>query len=136
LSTGEISPEQMNVIMEKTKYDERLSFQMKRSLIEEWIGLSDTTEVLRIWENQQIKSVENDFFDSFIIKIAKRIHGKSGKNQFMKSARLIGAVIGHMTQYTGDAFIQKRLLHLIEMGTFEYEGTLDSMRNYSVRLVQ
>ncbi|MDR7071715.1 DUF1835 domain-containing protein [Fictibacillus barbaricus] len=135
LRTGEISPENMKIIMEKTKQDESLSEQMKQTLIDEWAELNQTNEILRIWEDHQIKSVESDYFDSFIVKMAKRIHGKRA-GEFMKAARLIGTVIGHMTQYTGDAFIQHRLIHLIKKGTFEYKGTLNSMRNYSVRLVE
>jgi hypothetical protein len=134
LRTGEISPENMKIIMEKTKQDDGLSEQMKQSIVDEWAELNETNEILRIWEDHKIKSVESDYFDSFIIKMAKRIHGKR-PGEFMKAVRLIGTVIGHMTEYTGDAFIQYRLHHLIEKGTFEYEGTLDSMRNYSVRLV-
>ncbi|WNB90885.1 DUF1835 domain-containing protein [Bacillus sp. NEB1478] len=135
LRTGEISPENMNIIMKKTKDDERLPLEKKQLFINEWNQLNETREILRIWEDHKIKSVESDYFDSFIIKMAKRIHGKRS-GDFMKAPRLIGTVLGHMTQYTGDAFIQNRLLHLIEKGTFEYEGTLDSMRNYSIRLVK
>lgn len=52
----------------------------------------------------------------------------------MKSARLIGEVIGHLDQYMGDAFFEYRLRKLIEKGVFEMEGNLKAMRYYSVRL--
>lgn len=52
----------------------------------------------------------------------------------MKAPRLIGEVIGHMEQYTGDEWIEYRLRHLIEQGIFEYRGELHAMRYYEVKL--
>lgn len=53
---------------------------------------------------------------------------------YIKSARLIGEVTGHLNQYIGDQFIEYRLRNLIEQGIFEYEGSLAGMRYYNIRL--
>ena len=70
-----------------------------------------------------------------IIKRAKNLHGKKKSNKFMKSARVIGEVLGHLDQYVGDSFLEYRLKKLIEKGIFESEGSLEAMRFYSVRLL-
>ncbi|WP_420491750.1 DUF3658 domain-containing protein, partial [Neobacillus drentensis] len=36
--------------------------------------------------------------------------------------------------YVGDDFLEYRLRKLIEKGTFEYKGSLEAMRSYSVKL--
>ena len=69
-----------------------------------------------------------------IVKRAKKLHGKKKTNEFMKSARLIGEVLGHLDQYVGDSFLEYRLKMMIEEGIFESEGNLQAMRFYSVRL--
>jgi hypothetical protein len=136
MQTGEISPEQMKVILEKTRDDERLSITLREQLVEEWHELSRRNEVLRVWEDAQIRSVQENYLDSFMIEIAAELHGKRGKREFVKSARIVGEVLGRHEQYVGDEFIEYRLLHLIEKGVFEFEGTLNGMRNYSVRLAE
>lgn len=52
----------------------------------------------------------------------------------MKAARLIGEVIGHMQQYTGDQWIEYRLRDLIAKEIFAYRGDLNAMRLYEVKL--
>lgn len=37
----------------------------------------------------------------------------------MKSARLIGDILGHIEQHVGDSFLEFRLKKLIEAGVFE-----------------
>ncbi|CEG27120.1 DUF3658 domain-containing protein [Bacillus sp. B-jedd] len=50
------------------------------------------------------------------------------------SARLVGEVYGHIFQYIGDSFIEYRVRKLIEAGIFEYKGSLEAMRCYSIKL--
>ena len=52
----------------------------------------------------------------------------------MKSARLIGEVLGHLEQYIGDAYVEYRVRQLILNDTFEIKGVPKAMRFYSVRL--
>lgn len=48
--------------------------------------------------------------------------------------RIIGEVYGRIEQYVGDDFLEYRLRKLIEKGAFEYEGSLEAMRSYSIKL--
>ncbi|MFK5707552.1 DUF1835 domain-containing protein [Lysinibacillus boronitolerans] len=137
LNTGEISSKKLQVIYEKDQ-SKSLSEYERKGLEEEWMALADTKETLRICRNEEIKSVREKFYDQYIINMAKKlqIEREQAKEpeSFMKSARLIGEVIGHLDQYMGDAFFEYRLRKLIEKGVFEMEGNLKAMRYYSVRL--
>jgi hypothetical protein len=100
----------------------------------EWLDLSGTDEVLRIWENGGIKSAQEDYYDSFIIDIVKNLHTEYGSKDFIKASRVIGEALGRSEQIISDAFIEYRLRHLIYKGVFEIKGIPKSMRHYSVKL--
>lgn len=136
LHTGEIPPEKLQVIYEQSKNEPPLSQHERMDLEKEWLSLSESQNTLRIWRNGRIQSVPEDYFDEFMIKRAKYLHRKPKLNGFMKSARLIGEVMGHLDQFVGDAFLEYRLKKLITVGVFEVEGSLEAMRFYSVRLKQ
>lgn len=133
LRTGELSPEQLQIIYENERINS-LTIEQRKVLENEWLALADYNENLRIWNNEKIESVREDFYDSYIIDMAKEIQLERASNDFMKSARLIGAVIGYLEQYVGDSFFEYRLRKLIEEGIFEMEGELKAMRFYSIRL--
>ncbi|MFB6468735.1 DUF1835 domain-containing protein [Cytobacillus sp. Hz8] len=136
LHAGEIPPEKLQVIYEQSKNEPPLSQHERMDLEKEWLSLSESQDTLRIWRNGRIQSVPEDYFDEFMIKRAKYLHRKPKLNGFMKSARLIGEVLGHLDQFVGDAFLEYRLKKLITVGVFEVEGSLEAMRFYSVRLKQ
>lgn len=64
----------------------------------------------------------------------KNFHEKKNNKEFIKSAKIIGEVIGHLNQYVGDQFIEYRILRLIVDGVFDMEGVPRAMRYYSIRL--
>ncbi|MBP2243272.1 hypothetical protein J2Z40_003871 [Cytobacillus eiseniae] len=136
--TGEIPPEKLQVIYEESKANASLPPHERMELEEEWGALADTKATLRIWRNEKIRAVEEDYYDQYMINLAKKLQTERERENepeaFMKSARLIGEVIGHLDQYLGDSFVEYRLRKLIEKGVFEMEGNLKAMRYYSVRL--
>ncbi|MBT2218101.1 DUF1835 domain-containing protein [Virgibacillus dakarensis] len=133
LHTGEIPPEKLQFIYEQD-YGKFFTDHDREDLEKDWQDFAESHETLRIWRNGRIQSVPEDYYDEFIIKKAKKLHGKRKTKDFMKSARLIGEVLGHLDQYVGDTFLEYRLKKLIEAGVFEFEGSLEAMRFYSVRL--
>lgn len=133
LHTGEIPPEKLQFIYEQD-YGKFFTDHDREDLEKDWKDLADSYETLRTWRNGRIQSVPEDFYDEFIIKKAKKLHGKRKTKDFIKSARLIGEVLGHLDQYVGDTFLEYRLKKLIEAGVFESEGSLEAMRFYSIRL--
>ncbi|ATP40358.1 hypothetical protein CSE16_10040 [Solibacillus sp. R5-41] len=134
LHTGEIISEKLRLIYEKGRMVPPISQEQREKLEKEWQELSSTQEVLRVWENKEIKSVDVAYYDDYIINKAKKLHTERKNNDFMKSARLIGEVIGYLDQYIGDEFFEYRVRHLIMNGVFEIEGVPKAMRFYSVRL--
>ena len=137
LHTGEIAPEKLQILYEKSQ-SSFLSKHERKELVEEWAALADRNETLRIWENGEIKNVKENYYDQYIINMAKKLlmerEQEEEPEEFMKSARLIGEVLGHLDQYMGDTFFEYRLRMLIEKGVFEMEGHLKAMRFYSVKL--
>ncbi|MCT8136684.1 DUF1835 domain-containing protein [Anaerobacillus sp. CMMVII] len=136
LHTGEVSPEKLHVLYKQMKQASPLSQQEREDLEEEWLALSESKENLRIWRNGRIVSVSESHFDELIIYRAKKLRSKQKVNEYTNSVRLIGEVFGHLDQYVGDAFLEYRLRKLIEAGIFDVEGSLKSMRYYSVKLKQ
>ena len=133
LHTGEIPTEKLQIIYEQG-HGKFFTDHDREDLEKDWLSLSESQETLRIWRNGKIQSVPEDFYDEFIIKRAKKLHSKQKIKDFMKSARLIGEVLGHLDQYVGDEFLEYRLKKLIKEGVFESEGSIEAMRFYSVKL--
>ncbi|WP_110926426.1 DUF1835 domain-containing protein [Bacillus massiliglaciei] len=137
LHTGEIPPEKWTMMYKEDRFAS-MSMDERGKMETEWEALADTKETLRIWKNEKIKSVNEDYYDSFMINMTKKLQLEREREQesepFMKSARLIGEVIGHLNQYVGDDFLEYRLRKLIEMGVFEKTGSLKAMRYYSIRV--
>ena len=133
LHTGEIPTEKLQIIY-KQGHGKFFTDHDREDLEKDWLSLSESQETLRIWRNGKIQSVPEDYYDEFIIKRAKKLHSQQKIKDFMKSARLIGEVLGHLDQYVRDEFLEYRLKKLIKEGVFESEGSLEAMRFYSVKL--
>ncbi|EWG13200.1 DUF1835 domain-containing protein [Cytobacillus firmus] len=129
--SGEAAPEKLKIILEKNM-GSPLAAEERTGLVSDWQALSKTKEVLRIWEDNEIHSVHESYFDDYIIESAKKLH-KSNKG-FIKSARLIGEVIGHLDEPIGDGFAEYRVRSLIYNGVFAIKGIPKSMRFYSIKL--
>lgn len=134
--TGEIAPEKLLAIRGIYKEVSPLTKEERQALENEWETLREEHTVLRIWENNRVVSVSEDYIDNFIIQCARSLETDGFPDQFYKSARLVGEVLGHFEQYVGDSFIEYRLKTLIQKGVFQMKGSLQSMRFYSIRLSQ
>ncbi|WP_410982759.1 DUF1835 domain-containing protein [Bacillus cereus] len=130
-ATGELSPEQLAIIYEKYENSVLLTEEERKGFEQEWKLLSETTDLLRIWNENQVQSVPEDYFDYYIIECAEKLETTGS---FCKAPRLIGEVLGHIEQVIGDIFLEYRLRKLIQQGVFEMEGTLKAMRYYSIKL--
>lgn len=134
LHMGELSPEQLKQIYENEKKGNVLTQTERKAFEQQWEQLCENKEVLRIWESNQIMSVPETFYDEYIINTVKKSHQKKNHNDFIKSARIIGEVIGHLNQYVGDQFIEYRVRRLIVDGIFDMEGVPKAMRYYSIKI--
>ncbi|WP_318614539.1 DUF1835 domain-containing protein [Sporosarcina sp. YIM B06819] len=97
--------------------------------------VSNEPYLIRTWKNNELWHNTNiDCDDDFIIACAKRMHAEEETSDFIKAARVVGEVCGHMEQYRGIEWIEYRLRCLIEQGIFDYEGDLKAMRFYQVKV--
>lgn len=131
--TGGPDPEKLNKILQK-KLSSPLTKEERRQFEKGWLTLSASKDVLRIWKNQSIIAVNEDYFDEFIISTAQRLHSKKREKDFIKAARIIGEVYARIDQHVGDAYLEDRLRALIYKGVFDIKGIPKGMRYYSVKL--
>ena len=134
LYMGELSSEHLKQIYENKENIHALTQTERKIYEQQWEQLCSDKGVLRIWESNKIVSVPENFYDQFIINTVKKSHQKKKHNDFIKSARIIGGVIGHLNQYVGDGFIEYRVRRLIVDGIFDMEGVPKAMRYYSIKI--
>ncbi|KAB7672050.1 DUF1835 domain-containing protein [Bacillus sp. B1-b2] len=132
--SGEISPDKIGIMYENNREENYITIEERAGIQRDWEQLSSNKEVLRIWKNNRIINVNQNYYDEYIITTLKRLHLEKKSEDFIKSARLIGEVLGHVDQYIGDQYFEYRVRHLIVNGELEIEGVPKAMRYYSVKL--
>lgn len=131
--TGEVLSEKLKIIYQK-KLTKPLTIEERTRFEKEWIALSETKGIVRIWECNKIQAVNENYFDGLIVSTAHKLHAKQKEKDFIKSGRLIGDVYGQTDTNVGDAFLEYRLRSLVYEGVFEIKGIPKGMRYYSVKL--
>ncbi|MEC1981983.1 DUF1835 domain-containing protein [Bacillus cereus] len=129
--TGELPPESLALFQKSFIKLPYLTEEKRMKFEHEWDKLSESIECLRVWKENEVHSVQEDYFDQFIIECAKSV---GADREFLKAPRVIGEALGLVEQLVGDTFLEYRLKQLIKQEVFEFEGTLDEMRFYSVKL--
>ncbi|CAG9606950.1 DUF1835 domain-containing protein [Pseudoneobacillus rhizosphaerae] len=133
IHTGQLNPEDARLLFEKNKNNKPLSNHERKQFQAEWKVFSETTEVLRVWENGKIKGVPEDHFDPQIIWTIERLHANQEVKDFIKAGSLISEILTYGDEYDS-YFLEYRIRTLIYNGVFELKGIPKSMRHYSVRL--
>ncbi|QOS81707.1 DUF1835 domain-containing protein [Paenibacillus sp. JNUCC31] len=136
LRTGEIISEKLISMWRHCVGAEPLSLEERRHMEQEWMNLAVQPGLLRLMKNGEIQSVPEDAIDEYIMQKAREITLTRQPGEFIKAARVVGEVLGHLEQALGDAFIEYRIRQLIIQGRLEMEGRPHAMRFYSVRLPQ
>lgn len=131
--TAMIHPEKLKEMYEKN-VAKLLSDEEKSHIRKEWIALSESKAVLRIWQNREITFVNESHFDSFIITTIQKLHAEHGHKDFILAAKIIGEVLNLLEGNVFDAFLEYRIRELVYNGVFEIKGILKDMRSYSVRV--
>ncbi|PEQ47774.1 hypothetical protein COK00_09275 [Bacillus cereus] len=129
--TGELAPESLALIQKSFVELPYLTVEKRMQFEHEWDSLSKSTEFLRVWTDNEVHSVQEDYFDQFIIECAKRVGADKG---FTKAPIVIGEALGLVEQLVGDTFLEYRLKQLIKKEVFEFVGSLEEMCFYSVKL--
>jgi len=129
--TGELAPESLALFQKSFAELPYLTEEKRMELEHEWNRLSNSTELLRVWKENKVHSVLEEYFDQFIIECAKSV---GADREFLKAPRVIGEALGLVDQLVGDTFLEYRLKELIKREVFECKGSLEEMRFYSVKL--
>lgn len=134
LHSGEIPPEQLQKVFGEINDSRPLDRETRMALEREWQSLANQHHVLRIWDGEKIRNVDETYFDAYLLKTIENLHADNENYDFMKAARVIGEALGHCDQTVGDSYFEYRLRQLIYNGALEIKGVPRSMRNYSVRM--
>ncbi|TFD99504.1 DUF1835 domain-containing protein [Jeotgalibacillus salarius] len=105
----------------------------RRRYEQEWESLSDMGGTLRIWKNQQVQAVNENYYDSLILSIAANMTDDQGDG-FVKAARIIGEALGRIDDVVSDMFLEYRVRCLVYSGIFEIKGIPKSMMHYTVSM--
>ncbi|QZY54952.1 DUF1835 domain-containing protein [Crassaminicella profunda] len=119
---GECSPEEINHLILTMK---KLEKEKWNDFISDWEHLRKSKENLRILKDEII-GVDESYYDQEILS--------NCTFNFKKAARIIGATMGKSDQLVGDTFIDYRVRKLIESGKIEYQGKLETMRDFEIRV--
>jgi len=133
LYSGEISFEKIQAVFGEMTVSGPLTIEARRELEREWLALAQSREVLRIWNGNSIVSVEEDYFDSYLLQKVEELHNARQNREFIKAARVIGEAMGYCEEYVGDSFFEYRLRNLVYNGQLQIKGIPRAMRYYSVR---
>ncbi|WP_270344088.1 MULTISPECIES: DUF1835 domain-containing protein [Bacillus] len=129
--TGELSPESLAQLQNSFAEFPYVTEEKRMEYGYEWNKLSNSTEFLRVWKENEVHSVQEDYFDQFMIECAKSV---GADREFLKAPRVVGEALGLIEQSVGDTFLEYRLKELIKKEVFEFKGSLNEMRFYSVKL--
>jgi len=121
---GELIPERLG---EFIGIRQSLDFGRYSSLMGLWEKLKRENSNLRVYEDNQVKSVQIDYFDDMILRYTFK--------KFMHSARTVGEVIGRAESYVSDTFIFWRVTELIRNEKVAYRGNLGLMRELEIKRV-
>jgi hypothetical protein len=92
----------------------------KEKLISEWSEIIESHGGLRIFYQNKIKCVTEDYYDKEIIK--------NITNEYKLAARIIGEVMGMSSQLISDSYLHNRVVSLLEENKICYKGDVNSLR--------
>lgn len=133
LHVGEIPIEKLQTVFGESEDNGPVTIENRQQLEREWLALAEHHEVLRIWSERRILSVDEHYFDFYLQETVEKLHAYKENNEFIKAARVVGEALGHCDQCIGDNYFEYRLRQLVYSGKLEIKGVPRAMRYYSVR---
>ncbi len=131
---GEIVSEKLIEVFHELKRIHPLTTEQRSKYEQEWLGYAETKQVLRLWNDGEVDTVEENVLDEYLLHTVSKLQNRSNAGGFIKAARVVGEAMGYLEQYIGDAFFEFRLRSLINEGKLEIQGVPSAMRYYSVRI--
>lgn len=130
--TGECSAEQLNHFYKHSTCP--ISEEMKIGYVQDGERLVNSKSIVRSWQQGEIVEDVETRDDPFILECALRIN-ESSNLEFINVTRVIGEVLGNSEQSLSDTWIEYRIRSLIDSNQLAYEGDLQSIRKYKIKVV-
>ena len=130
--SGEVNAQQLRIMYEQQQY-RKLSNEEIRSFGEEAKQLMQGDSLLRTWHCGEILEDVETRDDALIIQYLNELLQERDED-YVRAPRLIGHVLGFSVHDISDAWIEYRLLTLIQTGLVQYRGDLKQMRTYEVKV--
>ncbi|GIN84455.1 hypothetical protein J6TS2_08410 [Heyndrickxia sporothermodurans] len=130
--TAEIYPEKIRMMYKEHKgtpltEKERVHFER------EWEALSQSKDVLHIYQKNDIMSIPEPYYDSMIIDTIKQMHAQQKVKDYILTAELIGDLLQSYPS-ANILFLEYRIRELVYAGVLELKGVPKSMRHYRVKI--
>lgn len=108
--------------------------QERPIFLKEWETLSETKEVLRLWENGKIIGVPEDYYDSLIIQTIKKLHHDQLTKDYIQTGTVLMELVTQMDEQVNIFFLEYRIRHLVYSGVLAIKGIPKSMSHYRIKL--
>lgn len=131
--TADCNAEQLIHFYEHSTYP--ITEKMKNDYVRDGKNLLDSKSVVRTWWNGEIVEDVETRDDSFILDCANRLHNENGNQEFINATKVIGEVLGRSEHLVSDIWIEYRIRSLIQSNQLAYEGDLQAMRKYKIKVL-
>lgn len=133
LSTGKMDAKSFRLFFENGKDNTLLADNERNQFHREWEKISETKDVLRLWLDNEIKSVPTCYYDSFILETIKKLHEEQETKDFIKTGNVLGEIVERVNEPIDIFFLEYRIRYLVYSGALELKGIPKSMHHYSVK---
>jgi len=116
------SPHELSTLYE---YRQPLSQEKIKAFANLWDMASKTNSTYRIKENDKIRAVDEDYFDTHILSFLS--------SDFIPATKVIGNILIDNPFNLSDTTIEWNIRKMIRDGRVAYQGTLASFKDYSIR---
>ncbi|PAD33167.1 DUF1835 domain-containing protein [Paenibacillus sp. 7523-1] len=111
-----------------------LDTNQRKRYVSEWLMLMRENHVLRLWEEDTVKSSNESALDELIISSVIGLEKEQDKNGFIKAGSVIARVFDISQQLVGYSFIVYRIWILVNQGVLMFRGLPGALHQFSVKL--
>lgn len=124
-AVGEVAAEKLQFFINLKRKVESKEYE---DLMKQWELLKRDDSLLRIFKNDKVKSVNEDYFDIDILKYTEK--------KFKRAARTVGMVLGLSETPISDSYIFWRIKELVKAGMVEFRGKFGVMREMDIKITE
>ncbi|WP_431088606.1 DUF1835 domain-containing protein [Paenibacillus sp. 8b26] len=96
-----------------------LSMEDRHRHEQDWLELSEQESVLRLWENDHIDHVPEDYFDQALLDLIGQLRVEDNRH-YVHAGKIIGEALTQWPQLRSDTFLEYRIQQLIAQDRLEF----------------